>query len=449
MGYRVPSPLWLVCFGRVRLCVGSLSLPARSKKRAIPAQGLVIRLHDKCTFQAMSSSKRPLPKDFVALSAPRKSRSKTGTASVSKPKNNTKGASKAKSNKRTPNQKTPLEVTPVPDTKGRVTVLEKQMAEVQTLLKKQTKDSKQNADSLLQMMAEMSKKLDMLAGSTGTEVIDKDGSGGESDSEREEELDKTKSTNSNKGTVNFPCYEKNSFSLISRLPSDSRERVSKLVSSTISIGDHVSQKERKKVWTGEFMDLTLLSPSHHYAAPEDDYSITWRSAGGNGPPSLDLVPKKNRSKVKSFSQWETLFDIYMAIYVENPVLQAEGSDLLTYKNNIKHLHSKNADWFSYDESFRTLRLQKGWAWSHRPEALLWSVAFPAFPSAAPEKETPFPSKNGSNGKHYLGRKGKGRFCFKFNDQFGVRCLSDSCEYKHICSICSENHPRSKCPTNGQ
>lgn len=195
------------------------------------------------------------------------------------------------------------------------------------------------------------------------------------------------------------------------------------------------------------MDLTLLSPSNHYASPDDEFNIQWRAGSEGASPSLSLVPK-SRSKIKSFAQWETLFDIYHAIYVTNPHLMKESSSMLAYKKNIKRLHVKNADWRSFDESFRTLRLIKCWAWDAMPECLMWEAAFPTLPvNNNPTTDSPQASLPKGDGSRRPASKDRSQvnICWKFNALTESRCFEpESCRFKHVCETCLGNHPLSKC-----
>lgn len=366
----------------------------------------------------------------------RDSSKRSGNPNISAPKKRAKTDKPTKSSKgKGPKNNKQTELVPGPDSSGRIAALEKQVSDIKKHLDKKDTETKQCSDLLLQMKQSMDNISKQLQGGPSNSVELSTEVSGTPDMGHSPAANIVVDEDIQGNADPLSCHN-----AIANLSSHSRVRVSNFMSSSVSIYDHVTQKNREKVWSGEFIDLSLLSPSHHYSSPNEEFNIAWRSGDDGDTPAFSLV-QKSKSKIKSFAQWESLFDIYHAIYVAKSALQSQASALVSYKNNVRMLHSKNADYLAYDETFRTLRLQKGWAWDHKPGDLMWSAAFPTLPKGRPDQDSqPFlPKGNKANNPSK-----RGRYCFKFNDPQGSRCTAGDCLYPHVCSVCSKPHPRSKC-----
>lgn len=244
--------------------------------------------------------------------------------------------------------------------------------------------------------------------------------------------------------------------VISQLPSDARGRVAAFASSSLPVYAHVPQKVIEKIWKDEFIDMSLLMHNRGYTPEEYAFKLSTNYDDGTTP-SFSVL-HNGKSKKLTHAQWDICFETFHAIRTANPNLSHESSDLCAYRGTIRQLARCGADWRSFDETFRSLRVTMGWTWSKKPDDMMWTAALPAFflkgnPEyhnqsflSDGEQTPPWQSKKGNRNSKGVPRG----LCFNFNDQAGSKCsLGAKCRYRHECRWCKESHPASKCPSKKQ
>ena len=65
-----------------------------------------------------------------------------------------------------------------------------------------------------------------------------------------------------------------------------------------------------------------------------------------------LVMKKLKPEIKSLSDWEKGFMIYMAVYIQKPDLAADLPDMFTYWWEVRSISEQGGDFILYDSEFR-------------------------------------------------------------------------------------------------
>ena len=127
----------------------------------------------------------------------------------------------------------------------------------------------------------------------------------------------------------------------------------------------------------------------------------------------------------SIGQWTDAFLVFSAIYLEK-----YAPHLLKYCHMVRELQRLYGDtaFRSYDERFRKLRESRNVPWQ-KPKAELTLKA-----ATTPKQFSPKPQP----------QPFRVQYCFTFNR--GERCKRNPCRFKHICSQCRGNHPKSKCST---
>ena len=123
--------------------------------------------------------------------------------------------------------------------------------------------------------------------------------------------------------------------------------ISQDLSLGIPLGANLSQKMKNKIWSHEYIDLKALV-SH---VPEDNISLTL---------SQNQLTVQNTQLSKSkdqltFSEWQSAFHIYMAVFIEK--FSDQAPHMLKYMEMIKGIRQSKGDeaWKFYDDQFRRLR----------------------------------------------------------------------------------------------
>ena len=90
----------------------------------------------------------------------------------------------------------------------------------------------------------------------------------------------------------------------------SHDNVTSFVSPCLPIHSHVADKDRTKVWSGEYVDLMTLLKADH---ADESFSV---GAGGLAP-EIRVAPRK-KPTMSSHAQWAKGFQVYMSIYLSQP-----------------------------------------------------------------------------------------------------------------------------------
>ena len=124
------------------------------------------------------------------------------------------------------------------------------------------------------------------------------------------------------------------------------------------------------------------------------------------------------------------FQIYMSIYLTQPVHYPEAPAMLKYIQIIRDLSERGSNWKGYDESFRALRGLHSWGWD-MVESKQWLTGQWVCRTVAPPFRARRPGQQSNNP------------CFAFHK--GLQCDGRRCRYQHKCKRCGAGHPATQCP----
>ena len=217
------------------------------------------------------------------------------------------------------------------------------------------------------------------------------------------------------------------------LPGDTQEVVAACSSSALPLHVRIPDRLKAKIWAGEYVDLALLL--HDNFAQPQDYALSVQSAGDGQGPTLCVSPAKGKTDVLSFQQWLKAFEMFMSVYLVHPGHLPSAPHMLKYIETVRNLYERGGNWHAYDEAFRSLRQQRGWAW----DSVNWELWMNASQSPArrvfPSGGSPFPGKGKA-------RPRSASPCFIYNR--GGSCRADTCRFTHKCRRCNGPHPLSRC-----
>ena len=92
-----------------------------------------------------------------------------------------------------------------------------------------------------------------------------------------------------------------------------------------------------------------MTPANEYV-----YSLSLAPSGtSSAQPQLNLEPVHVPKKIHSLNQWLTVFNTFVAIYVEKCPLDAPR--FMKYCEVVRDIASKPGDWLFYDEQLRYIR----------------------------------------------------------------------------------------------
>ena len=219
---------------------------------------------------------------------------------------------------------------------------------------------------------------------------------------------------------------------ILNLPGTTQNRVSRLITNSLSIHSHVPHKLRVKIWADEFVDMYSLLPE--VALMPQEMTLTVRPGGDNAGPSVCVAPKP-KADLQTFYSWSKAFDIFCSVYLIKPANNLIATKLFQYRHLIRNLMERGGDWRGYDESFRTMRTVEGWNWDEMHSQLWLMAAQRPVPKVAPQVKAPFLARGAST------RVVPGH-CTKYNTQGS--CSFNPCKFRHQCSLCGGGHPAVKC-----
>jgi hypothetical protein len=195
----------------------------------------------------------------------------------------------------------------------------------------------------------------------------------------------------------------------------------------IPLGANIPIRVKQKIWGNQFIEFRSLLP--HYT--ETSVSIQLEQN------SLSFRNVDSSKTYISIEQWTSAFMIFMNIYLEK--FPNEAPHLLKYCSIIRQLANSHGDnaWRFYDENFRKLRQSTVLPWQRTISELMVL--------ACTTHKSKHSFRSNFRQSHQSSRKSDtfSRVCYAFNN--GTRCKSNPCPFKHICQICREPHPKSKCP----
>ena len=197
-----------------------------------------------------------------------------------------------------------------------------------------------------------------------------------------------------------------------------------------SLNHLVPQKVKDKIWAKEYVELSTL-------LQEEDQEMELQISSQSLKPTFTLVPK-SKKEVNTIAKWIKAFNCFTAVYSRKWPEEVPG--LLKHMEVVIGLSDANANWRSYDISFRKLHAN-GLERFGQINIDLYLMA----------SRGPFRDSAGRFGDNKDGKSGKGGaqerlarhplgFCFNFHN--GRKCTR--CNFKHSCYNCNESHRVSDC-----
>lgn len=200
------------------------------------------------------------------------------------------------------------------------------------------------------------------------------------------------------------------------------------------ISDHVSERVKKHIWEGGFVEMRSLLPGQ--AQRQDDVKINVH-AGGRSSTTV-LIDQKRQQNDLNIENWTSAFMIYTDIYCQKFPLELRG--LLAYMARIRD-YSQTAGTRAfnfYDATFRQHKVTRNLPWiSTHTE--VWTrminMTLPKHSQSQSHQERSNPNSERN--------KQTRKFCHQYNNK-GI-CQRQTCKFDHACSNCGKaNHPQFKC-----
>ena len=112
---------------------------------------------------------------------------------------------------------------------------------------------------------------------------------------------------------------------------------------SLPLDGQIPESLRSKIWTGDFVDLSLLlKPTH---VQHQDYTMSVNS--GATQPTFCVSPAKPKTEPLSFERWVQAFQLYMSVYLLAPANALLAVKMLKYMEVIRHLAEQGGNWLSY------------------------------------------------------------------------------------------------------
>ena len=160
--------------------------------------------------------------------------------------------------------------------------------------------------------------------------------------------------------------------------------------------------------------------------------------------------KKVPQNIESFPKWLKAFNIYASCYLQK--FPEQCIQMLNYQSHICTLsESMNCSgWKEYDETFRRHRQSDKRSWDQK-DINLWNEILTKTsrwvnPSTVVKKPTGS-VKNDTRVMKYnpiFSQCQASAICFRYQAEL---CTYENCKFRHICRICSQDHPAKKCNKN--
>jgi hypothetical protein len=114
-----------------------------------------------------------------------------------------------------------------------------------------------------------------------------------------------------------------------------------------SVGSHIPQKIKEKIWAGDYIELSLLLMSVKELVSDPQYSGEPTIKGGQ----VTVVQQK-QSPINNIHVWTSAFIIYMGVMLEK--WPNKGHEYLKYMYNVRLAAERGfgTGWVTYDEQFR-------------------------------------------------------------------------------------------------
>ena len=189
---------------------------------------------------------------------------------------------------------------------------------------------------------------------------------------------------------------------------------------------HVPRELIHKIWSGDYVNLSLLLKKHVEEPASSTFFVNERG-------EMELR-KKNVKSLDNIRDWTDAFLIFSAVLIKK--FPGIANELLHYMSLIRDAEARSQGslaWVAYDENFRMRQSVQPQSWA-KINTDLWLRSMTLQASSPPP--VPVPSKP----NHQAIRPGKP--CFDFNSR---GCTFHRCKYDHVCTACRGPHKQHDCP----
>ena len=188
------------------------------------------------------------------------------------------------------------------------------------------------------------------------------------------------------------------------------------------LGSHVSQTNRTKIVSGQYIDLAILSENTN--SENNDKQVVLIDG-------VLSTKEKTKQTIHTIEKWTDVFIVYISIYTSAHPEKYQA--LLKYMHIVRLGASRinGLGWKTYDEQFRLkmgIDPVKSWEIVNQE---LWLLYMGNTRNSLPDSYKNDKSKTSVNK------------CYNFN-KMGM-CDRVPCNYKHVCFSCSGHHPYYTCP----
>ena len=243
------------------------------------------------------------------------------------------------------------------------------------------------------------------------------------------------------------CYSRSSSSSCHYSSDDSDNSGTKRRESTwgasIPIDASVSERIKKRIWKGKFVEFRYLLDPEERPAKQRKLQLKISAVDSE----VHSVAAQEPGPLASFSLWDKAFHVFLSIFMKKCKGNSSQNldNLLIYRRTIETMHLAGGDWERYDTKFRTAMAvlpKKEIQWERRQFDLLDDCIRRREHEA--KKPGQSSSSKGNSSRFFQGGKAKG-FCFVFQ-KYGKCDKRDDCHFKHACSNCNATaHGQLQCP----
>lgn len=188
--------------------------------------------------------------------------------------------------------------------------------------------------------------------------------------------------------------------------------------------EHVTEKQRKKIREGEFVEFKLLLPLHRDEKPTKKFSLV------DG-----MFEEVEDNSSITFYSWIDAYVIFMSVHLEFYPADVQG--MLRHLEIVKGFHASGKDGVEYDYLYRRLKSRNAdIVWGEYIAELANGIKDKTKEASKLTSRKPFPAKKKTQWKSYS--------CNQFNSAAGCQ-LGSKCRYPHKCRNCmSPDHPSFRC-----
>ncbi len=205
--------------------------------------------------------------------------------------------------------------------------------------------------------------------------------------------------------------------------------------STDSLGFHLPQATRDKIFKGEFVEFSGLLKG-------------WdRNGQHDGTLKINkdglLEMQRSTNDIKQIGEWMTAFTIFSSVYLEQ--FPQKHQELLKYMYVIQLAAKRGQNWIHYDRQFRLRMAKSPMSWGEI-HAELWLLYMNHGTTGEDRHSTQYnPHPMARQPPSHTQKLG---FCWDYNEM-GKICRRQNCKFQHTCFNCGGEHPQAKCRSTKQ